>query len=306
MPGQKIESMSNVDGLITPTSEASIPVLDRGFLYGDSIYEVFRTYQGVPLFIDEHFERLKRSADLIHMNLSQEISFLKEEIRRTDKTTGASHGDDLYVRLAITRGEGAVELSPSRDLVTRYVIVVKRVPEWPEKFYKVGMRMGIPPTRRNPVGSLDPNIKGGNYLNNILGITEAREMGCDDCIMLSERGTVTEASNSNVWFVIGGRLVTPRDQNLKGITKEQVHTVCGGLGLSSHEEEVSASALTAAVEGFVTSATREVMPIKSILLESGDEVKFSDGGGEVTRRVASGYLNHIETLVSRHRSTRFI
>lgn len=297
--------MSNVDGVITPTGEASVPVLDRGFLYGDSVYEVLRTYRGVPLFLKEHLERLQNSSRLIHMKISQEIGFLVEEIKRTVVATGATEGDDLYIRLTVTRGEGAVELFPSEGLLSRYVIVVKKIPIWPDRFYKVGMKMAIPATKRNPVGSLDPNIKGGNYLNNILGITEAREMGCDDCIMLSEKESVTEASNSNVWFVIGGRLITPRDQNLKGITKGQVHALCSRLGLSTYEEEIKVSALTEAAEGFVTSATREVMPMKQILLEGGERVTFSDGGGEITRRVASGYQNHIETLINHHRSSRF-
>ena len=63
--------MINVDGLITPMADAVIPVMDRGFLYGDSVYEVFRTYKGVPVFMDDHFERLENSAALISMTISQ-------------------------------------------------------------------------------------------------------------------------------------------------------------------------------------------------------------------------------------------
>ena len=79
----KFVGMSNVDGRITPTGEACVPVLDRGFLYGDSIYEVFRTYSGVPLFYQEHWKRLENSARLIHMHISQSREEITEQIRRT-------------------------------------------------------------------------------------------------------------------------------------------------------------------------------------------------------------------------------
>ncbi len=79
--------------------------------------------------------------------------------------------------------------------------------------------MVVTAVRRNPSDALDPNIKGGNYLNNILGLSEARQHGADDCVMLDASGLVTEAANSNIWFVIENRLVTPATGNLKGLTK---------------------------------------------------------------------------------------
>mgnify|MGYP006450622435 FL=1 len=109
----------NVDGNITEAAEASIPVLDRGFLYGDSVYEVFRTYRSVPLFLEDHFERLENSAQLIQMQISQTREQLLEEIRRTALKAGVSRDSDAYVRYQITRGEGAVDLYPDPSLKTR-------------------------------------------------------------------------------------------------------------------------------------------------------------------------------------------
>ena len=170
----------NVDGKITEAAKASIPVLDRGFLYGDSVYEVFRTYRSVPLFLEDHFGRLENSAQLIQMQISQTREQLLEEIRRTAVKAGVSHDSDVYVRYQITRGEGAVDLYPDPGLKTRYVIIVKALPSWNPVFYERGVNMAIPNVRRNPVNALDPNIKGGNYLNNIMGLTEAKEAGADD------------------------------------------------------------------------------------------------------------------------------
>src|SRR5215468_7521093 len=197
------DSMTSVDGVITPTADARVPVLDRGFLYGDSIYEVFRTYGGVPLFYDEHWQRFENSAALIRMRIGLTLDELTTAIRATIAATGAPRlGADVYVRYVVTRGEGPVDLFPSPELRTRYVIIVRPVPVWNPELYSRGVRAAIAATRRNPSSALDPNIKGGNYLNNVLGVIDARALGADDCVMLNDAGLVTEASNSNVWFVI--------------------------------------------------------------------------------------------------------
>src|SRR5262245_27254055 len=99
-------STANVDGVVTPADSAKISIFDRGFLYGDSIYEVFRTYDGVPYLYEEHMDRLDNSARLAQMRVSQSRAFLTEEIRRTAAAGGAKRGDDVYVRLTITRGSG--------------------------------------------------------------------------------------------------------------------------------------------------------------------------------------------------------
>ena len=188
----EFRSMTNVDGTITATSDARVPVLDRGFLYGDSIYEVFRTYDGVPLFYDEHWARFTNSAALIRMDIGFSKTQLTEAIRATIAATGApALRKDVYVRYIVTRGEGPVDLYPAPDLETRYVIIVRPVPSWSPELYARGVTAAIAGTRRNPKTALDPNIKGGNYLNNVLGVMDARALGADDCVMLNDAGFVT-------------------------------------------------------------------------------------------------------------------
>ncbi len=118
------ESMANVDGVISRTADAHIPVMDRGFLYGDSIYEVFRTYGGVPFFYDEHWARFENSARLIHSELGLTKEQITQEIcQAVLMTNAAERGWDVYVRYTMTRGEGPVELCSQRrelfDFVTR-------------------------------------------------------------------------------------------------------------------------------------------------------------------------------------------
>jgi branched-chain amino acid aminotransferase len=295
--------MTNVDGAITRTADARVPVLDRGFLYGDSIYEVFRTYGGVPLFYDEHWRRFENSAALIRMRIGLTKDQLTDAIRATVAATGAARlGQDVYVRYTVTRGEGPVDLFPSPEIKTRYVIIVRAVPSWNPEFYSHGVRVGVASTRRNPKTALDPNIKGGNYLNNVLGVMDARAQGADDCVMLNEEGLVTEASNSNVFFVLGGELVTPAQTagNLQGLTKAALHEACRARGLATRERDIPAEEVASATECFLTSATREVMPVVSLRTLDGGVLKFPEGGGAVTRRAADYYKEHVAEYVRTH------
>jgi branched-chain amino acid aminotransferase len=300
--------MANVNGQITPLEDARISVLDRGFLYGDSVYEVFRTYSGVPLFCHEHFDRMENSARLAHMSISQSREELLEQMRRTAAAAAVPEGEDIYVRWHVTRGTGALDLVPPRDLKTSYVIIVKEVPPWNPEFYSHGVRLAVTRTRRNPVEALSPDIKSGNYLNNILGVAEAVELGADDCLMLNPAGIVTEASNSNVFFAIDGRLVTPSAESgvLRGITKAAIQRLSVEHGFTLHDSIIQAADLARATECFVTSATREVMPVAALRLESGAWREFPPGGGDVTRRVAKAYKDYVARYIQENAGLRLL
>ena len=305
----KVRSMANVDGVITPTGEARIPVMDRGFLYGDSIYEVFRTYGGIPLFFDEHWERFENSARLIHLRLELTREEMTEEIRRTFRASGAGEvGEDVYVRYCVTRGEGPVDLFPDPELATRYVIVVKKLHHWREDFYRQGVRLAITRTRRNPINALNPNIKGGNYLNNVLGVIEARELGADDCVMLNDAGLITESSNSNVFFAIDGDLVTPAESagHLRGLTRVALEDACSAHGLDIVSREIELEDAAHATESFITSATREVMPVRSLRFPNGHMLEFPEGGGTTTRRAMAHYKDYAERYLRDHADQRLM
>ena len=296
-----------VDGVVTPLAEAKVPVMDRGFLYGDSIYEVFRTYQGVPLFFDEHWQRFANSARLIRLDLGDVREPLTADMRAAIAASGApALGKDVYVRYIVTRGEGPLALLPKAGLALRRVVIVKEVPPWNPEHYTNGATLAIVETRRNPLDALDPNIKGGNYLNNILGALEAETLGADDCLMLNDSGLVTEASNSNVFFVIDGAIVTPSQKagNLRGLTKAAIHSACKANGIPTEETEITARDVMRATECFLTSATREVMPVAVVIGAKGKRRAFPQGGGELTRRVATVYRQAVADYVATHEELR--
>jgi branched-chain amino acid aminotransferase len=289
--------------MITPPSEARVPVMDRGFLYGDSIYEVFRTYDGVPLFYDEHWHRLENSAALIHMAIGFSRAEVHRQIRAAIHASGApALKRDAFVRFIITRGDGELDLLPSASARNRLVVIVKEVPKWRPELYSLGISVAVVGTRRNPRHALDPNIKGGNYLNNVLGVIEAKAAGAEDCLMLNDAGLITEASNSNVFFVIDHTLVTPSQTatNLRGLTKAAIHEACRGHSLPSLETEISSADAQRATECFLTSATREVMPVYTLMLEDGAVRTFPEGGGDITRQVKGYYREYVNAYVRSH------
>ena len=119
---------------------------------------------------------------------------------------------------------------------------------------------------------------------------------------------MTEASNSNVFFVIDGQLVTPSFESgvLRGITKAAIQRLSAANGFTLHETTIRASELAQATECFVTSATREVMPVAALRLENGEWREFPPGGGDVTRHVAKAYKAYVRRYVSEHADLRLL
>ncbi len=302
-----MQATANVNGLITPAQEAKISILDRGFQYGDSIYEVTRTYDGVPFFLSEHFDRLENSARLARMKISQSRAKLTEEIRRTVAASQVQKGEDVFIRYTISRGTGPLDLDPLTSPGTSFVILVKEVPPWKKSFYETGTTLAIPQILRNSPLALDPNIKSGNYLNNILAVAEAKEMGGDDALLLSLDGKLTEASNSNVAFVIDGALCTPLHEpttntgNLKGITRTLISELCQKIQLPYAEKPLFPRDIQRATECFVSSATREVMPVQAILSNK-EKKDFPSGGGPFTKILQKEYKNYVSSYVASRRS----
>ena len=293
-----VKQIGNVDGVIDALENARIPVVDRGFLYGDSVYEVFRTYHGLPFLFEEHYHRLLNSAALIGMVITQSRGEILNSIRETVAASEPQLGEDVYVRYQITRGDGPIDLNPDLSESTRMVIIVKAIPNWNKQHYDVGMSLAVTQLRRNSVNSLDPNIKGGNYLNNIMALSEARKTGADDCVMLDADEWVTECSNSNIWFVLNGALVAPVAGNLDGLTRRSVVELAIRNNLPLEQRPVHNDELVDAEECFVTSATREVMPVKTLRLLDGRSVEFQDGGGPLSQTVMNLYAEMLTDFVA--------
>jgi len=290
-------TLVNVEGRLVQPEQAFVPVLDRGFLYGDSVYEVVRTYAGRPFELKRHLDRMDRSAARIGLTPPQRER-IEAELSRTLQAAGNA---ESYARIVVTRGEGRFGLSPHlAEGLHRLIVIVRPLEPPAAEFYERGLEMAVTRTRRNPPQSLDPALKTGNYLNSILALGEAHAAGADDALMLDLRGQVTEGSTSNVFFVQAGVVVTPPLAlgMLEGVTRAVAMDVARGEGLIVREEPHGVEALAAADEVFVTSSLREVMPVtRLVLLDSGNADRRTVGDGRpgpVTRRLHAAFRHYVE------------
>lgn len=265
---------ANTNGRLHPAHEPSVSPLNRGFLYGDAIYEVWRTYQGVVFTWREHYDRLERSAASLHLDLPWSRPEMWTQIARTAaafrKETGS--GGELYIRLQVSRGGGPIGLDPALADRAEYSILVQPCPLPSAEVRQRGIRLATSGLRRNPIECLSPAWKTGNYLNNILGMREARRKGADDVLMLNLRGEVTESSTSNVGFVRDGVVLTPPlDAGiLGGITRGLVlREVAAAAGVAVREAAIRPTDLPGMQEAFVLSTTKDVLSVSAI-----DEVTF--------------------------------
>ncbi len=272
-------TLCNLDGRLVPPEEALVPVLDRGFLYGDSVYEVLRTYGGRPYAMGRHLRRLQGSAQRIGLQLP-DAAALAHEVARTLAAAGNA---ESYVRIIVTRGEGKFGLAPALSDERRVVIVVRPLETPPEALYARGLKVAVVAIRRLSPRTLDPAAKTGNYLNSVLALGQAQRMGADDAVLLDLVGRVTELSTSNIFFVKDRVIVTPALALglLEGVTRAAVMEVARAQGFIVQEAFHGPEALAAADEVFATSTLREVMPITQLVF--GTEV-----APETPRAIGSG------------------
>jgi branched-chain amino acid aminotransferase len=287
----------NVEGKLCPPEEAVVPVTDRGFLYGDSVYEVVRTYGGRVFELDRHLKRMEQSAERIGLVLPPRVKIVHE----LQRTLDAAKNPESYARIIVTRGDGEFGLGAHlAGSQSRLIFMVRPLVLPSEEQYEKGLSLAVARTRRNSPLTLDPALKTGNYLNNVMALREAHAAGADDAVLLDLQGRVTEATTSNIFFVHNNVIVTPplRLGMLEGVTRAVTLIVAQREGLMTREEPHGPEALAAADEVFLTSTIREVMPVtRLIFLESTEEPKRPVGDGKpgpIARRLRAAFKKYVE------------
>jgi branched-chain amino acid aminotransferase len=255
----------NVNGRITTAQDAVVPAMDHGFLYGEGIYEVVRTYGHKPFLFDRHMERLRRSAASLSLVLPFTDDGFASRIRETTDVffSQPDATDDVYVRLVVTRGVGELNYNPSACPSPTVVVIVKPFTSLDADVYARGVRAALVPVLRNHPGSVSPLIKSNNLLNNALAAQEAYRRGAFEGIMRNYRNEISEGSISNI-FVVKDRVVStpPLDAGLlAGITRGFVIELGPEAGIDIREAMLHDQDLLNADECFLTSSTQEIVPI---------------------------------------------
>jgi branched-chain amino acid aminotransferase len=288
-------------GRLHDAREPSISPLSRGFLYGDAIYEVWRTYHGVVFAWEEHWRRLEESAASLFMALPLSSAAALAEIKRTVAAYQKvdDRQIDYYIRLQVTRGRGAIGLDPALAELPEYVVLVQPNPQYPIAKIREGLALSIATElRRNPVNALNPAWKTGNYLNNILCLREARARGADEVVITNRAGEITEAAVSNIAFVRNGVVITPpsSDGILRGITRDlMIREVAARAGCPLREESVNPQDLPEMRECFLLSTTKDLTPVSSI-----DNCKFRVGDDTLTMRMKNEFAGFTREYANTH------
>ena len=261
----------SIDGVITSPENASVSVYDRGFLYGDAVFEVLRTYGGVPFALDQHIDRLCRSADRVRMKLPVDAATMAGETR--DALTAAGVGE-WYARIMITRGTGPLGLDIDLASCPLRVTLVEPVKPPPREAYANGIHVVSVATDRATDGTAAAGAKVTSYLANMLALHDAKRRGGAEALIVDGQGHVLEGASSNVFIVRGDRLVTPPESAgiLAGITRAHILAAAASMGLVTELTALRLDELAVADEVFITSSIREVVPCVQV-----------DG-----RRIASG------------------
>ena len=287
----------NVNGRMFDQEHATVSVFDHGFLYGEGVYETLRTYNGQPFLFDRHMRRLRRSAEMLALN----IPLTNEQIqtRFTETMAAAALRGEAYIRILVTRGVGELTYDPAACPDPSIVVIVKpHVMPAAEAFTR-GVRVSLVPVMRNHPSSVNPLIKSNNLLNNALAMQHAVRQGAFEGVMRNYRGELAELTQSNLFVVKRGVALTPPVEAglLPGITREFLFEVGAEHGIAVQESVMRDDDLIGADEAFLTSTTRELVPIVEVdgrLIGSGAPgpvtqallQRFREAADRLTRDVA--------------------
>ena len=288
-----------VNGRLSSEAEAVVPVFDHGFLYGEGVYEVCRTYAGRVRLLARHLARLRASAGLIALPVPFDDATLRARIDDTlvaaDLAPWRAGTPDAYVRLLLTRGVGELSYDPRTCPTPSLVIIARPHTPPPPHAYETGVQVALVDVQRNRREALNPQIKSNNLLNNALAMQQALGRDAFEAVMRNHEGHLAECSQSNLFVVARGIVRTPPVGQglLPGITRAFVLELCDSLGIASEQHALDEADLVGADESFLTSTTREIVPVVGV-----DGRAIGDGRpGPITGRLLETYRQRVATAV---------
>jgi len=289
----------SVNGRVFDQEHAVISVFDHGFLYGEGVYETLRTYNGQPFLFDRHMRRLRKSAGMLALDVPLDDEQIDARFRDTMRTANLGEGPqhEAYIRILVTRGVGELTYDPAACPTPSIVVIVKPNVDPPREVFERGVRVALVPIIRNHPGSVNPLIKSNNLLNNALAMQEAFRRGGFEGVMRNYKGELAECTQSNLFIVKDGAALTPPIDAglLPGITREFLFEVGRESGIPVREAVLKDADLFGADESFLTSTTREVVPI----VEVDDRTIGSGQPGPITRALLDGYRRKARELTLR-------
>lgn len=273
-----------VNGEILDEDKAKISIFDRGFLYGDGIFETVRSYGDVVFRLKDHLDRLYSS--MKSLKIRQSISN-KEMEKKVYELLRINNLKDASIRITVSRGISKHRgFNISQNALSNVVIVANQFAPRPAKFYSKGIKADVTRFRKSS-HSLLTRFKVPNYLESIIARNEAIPNGSFETIFLNEFGYVCEGTVSNIFMVRGNKLMTPSIDCgvLPGITRKIILELASFAGVGTQEGKFKEDELKDSDEIFVTNSLIELIPVVKI-----DDRQIGDGRvGSVTRKMHSLY-----------------
>ncbi|MEK6765869.1 MAG: aminodeoxychorismate lyase [Planctomycetota bacterium] len=272
-----------LNGKIISDTEGSVSSGDRGFLYGDGIFETLRSYNGKPFKLAEHLERMRCSAEKFSISFEYTNAEISENIKELIEKNNVQ---DAYIRITLSRGNGGNGLGINNNLKSTILIQAKSFTPYERRLYDEGMPLIVSGHRRSTSCPISSH-KTTNLLTSILLKEEAKRMSANEAIVINTDGYVAECVVSNIFMVNNGSVVTPSlDTNiLPGITRKTVLDICQNSGIPAREECFKIDALIKAEEVFITNSLMEIMPVSRI-----DDYQIGKTiPGKITQQLMSAY-----------------
>lgn len=283
---------------LLPAARATISALDRGFLYGDGLFETVRTYGGRPFGLEQHLARLARSARAFRIPFDRDVAYWRPRVARLLRANGLQESD-AAVRLTVSRGAGALGLTPPPGLTPTILLVASALDPRLAAAQARGVTVSFFPYRL--VTATLPSHKTLHYLPAVLGKMLAAHAHAWEALYLAADDTVLEGTTSNVFMVRRGALVTPPLHGiLPGVTRRFLASVARRARIELREAVVTRRELIAADEVFLTASTIEVLPVVRV-----ERRRIGDGTpGPLTRRLQLEYRRLVAATVARAVRTR--
>lgn len=257
-----------LNGKYVPFDQACLPLNDLGIVRGYGVFDFLRTYNAVPFKLTEHIQRLQNSAKLIGLSLPWSIPEI-EEI--TQNTLTHNHLPEANIRIVVTGGASADFITPLGQ--PSLMVIVTPVSEYPKEYYEQGIKVITVPIER-----FIPKAKSLNYISAIGALQQAKQTNAVEALYMNSQGDVLEGTTTNFFVFRGSQLITPKEGILNGITRDVILELAKDR-FEIVEQSIAYSQLNHCDEAFITSSTKEIMPVVQI-----DELHISQGTpGENTK-----------------------
>jgi D-alanine transaminase len=276
------------NGASLPLGKISVPVTDRGWLFGDAVYEVIRVYDRKLWLGKEHFSRLRRS--LFELGITYDCAILEKAAPSMLASSPLANGS-LYIQ--ISRGSGQRAHVPKAGMVPNVLMFVQ---PFDEAAWQLKMQKGITVTAVTDERWHRCDIKSVNLLGNCMAATTAKTRGFDEAVLVDERGIVSEGTHATfLWAKNQTVFATPLSNRiLPGITRQKISEICQLEGIKFNETYLSAAELPSIDEAFLCGTTTEVLPIIRI-----DSQKVGNGSpGPISIKLQKAYRKQVKEKIT--------